>query len=182
MTDQTPESIRYDGEGFSVIGAEPGVFSPWDYGIWPESICSSNWSGYNTHYAVRDGVLYLNYLTVGHIPRRGPPPKEDPDDPLSMIEAGSPPLPLLNGVEAQEGSMGYWDYNDIDMMLDYTGTLTVANGDKPRAPNYKTWSLEALLNEPPPPSRKYLALTFEHGKLVTATPIDPPPSEDYFEL
>lgn len=183
MTDQTSNGLHYDGEGYAIMCAEPGIFSPWDHGIEPEDICTSNWAGYVCLFEVRNDHLYLNYLTVAHTPRRGPPPKEDPDNPLSMLVAGSPPLPLLNGVKAQKGSMGYWDYLDVDLKLDYTGTITVANGDEPPQTSYEPeWSFETVVNQDPPQTAQYLALTFEHGKLMTAIPVDPPPSEDYFEL
>ncbi|TCK06069.1 hypothetical protein [Marinobacterium mangrovicola] len=132
MTDQTLNGIQVNGIGYSVVSAEPGVFSPWDYGIEPESVCSSNWSGYVAGYEVVEDVLRLSSLSVGWSPPRKRPKSQQlaPDDPLRILDDWDPaPLPALNGVEPESIGGGYMHYADLAMPLDYSGRILGCSGD-----------------------------------------------------
>ncbi|WP_226661474.1 hypothetical protein [Microbulbifer aggregans] len=157
MTDQLNNGLRYNGEGYDLLAAEPGLFSPWEHDIEPEVVCTSNWAGYVAIFDIRNQRLYLDNLSVGHTPRRGPPRLQDPDDPLSFLCAGSPPLPLLNGVAAKNAGSSYWEYTDINLALDYTGRLTLSHSTDTH-------------------ERGYLQLHFQQGQLIRTTVIPKPDS------
>lgn len=135
MTDQVLDGLRVDGIGYRLIQAEPGAFSPWDYGIEPRSICSSNWAGYIAGFEVLDKQLYLSSLSVGWAPPRqntGRDPAED--DPLGLLAmCGPKELPALNGVTPEPISGSYMAYSGVELPLDYTGCLVgcAGNVDEP---------------------------------------------------
>ncbi|MDC0661406.1 hypothetical protein [Marinobacter sp. SS21] len=136
MTDQALDGIRVNGIGYDIVRANPGLFSPWDYGIEPHSLCSSNWSGYVAGFEVVGKRLCLSSLSVGWSrPRKRPADRElPPDDPLRILGELEPaPLPALNGVTPEPISGSYMLYSDVDMPLDYTGRLVGCKGD-PRWP------------------------------------------------
>lgn len=130
MTDQVSDGLRVDGVGYDIQSANPGVFSPWDYGIEPQDVCSSNWSGYIAGFEVVDKRLYLSLLSVGYSPPRKRPAERDQDD-LEVISGffDPGPPPALNGVTPEPAGGGYLYYRDVDMPLDYTGRLIGCPGD-----------------------------------------------------
>lgn len=153
MTDQSYNAIHHDGNGYLVLAAEPGLFSPWDYGIEPESVESSNWSGYEALFSVEAERLYLHSLDVGRLHRKPSQRRPDDDDPLAVLAFGEPePLPPLNGVAAENANSSYWRYDNVGLALDYSGTLVV--GNDPSA--YE-------LDEP----CETRELTFVNGKLIS---------------
>lgn len=152
MTTQETDTVCYQGQGFSVVQAEPLPFSPWQHGIEPEPICSSNGSGFVAGFAITQQQLYLSYLRVGHTPRRKAS-TQNTQDPLSLLLAGSKPLPLLNQVAAESAGMGYWHYQNLQLALSYTGTL--------------------LLQPAASPSSQWLELSFKHGQLLATKTIAP---------
>ncbi|SFN24606.1 hypothetical protein [Marinobacter pelagius] len=148
MTDQVLDSIQVFGVGYELVAEDPGVFSPWDYGIEPHSICSSNWSGYVAGFEVRDRRLYLSSLSVGWAPPKritGRDPAEN--DPLGLDQYQPQTLPELNGVAPKPISGSYMLYTGVGMPLDYTGRL-IGSGDYPD-------SLEGLME-----------FVFESGVLI----------------
>lgn len=161
MTDQVQDSVRYDGESYSLVNASPDLFSPWRHGIEPEYASTDNQAGYIAYYHIEKNTesthIQLSALMVAYTA----PTRRDlalaKDDPLSAIMFTKSPLPTLNGVSATKADSGYWFYEAIDLALDYTGTLT----------------LEASTN----PASHCLALVFEHGKLISTESI---PKPDYF--
>ncbi|WP_417531600.1 hypothetical protein [Marinobacter lipolyticus] len=128
MTDQERNSLRYKESGYDLLSANPGLFSPWDHGIEPQDVSSSNWSGYLAGFEVVSHRLYLVSLYVGYSPKpRGWTSEMKENDPLADLWGfGSvAPLPPLNGATAEDVGGGYWLYRDIGLALDYTGKLVL---------------------------------------------------------
>lgn len=162
MTDQVPtEYVRFKEEAYILLKSEQVLFSLWDHDIHPEDIDSSNWAGFVAHFDIHDRQLYLDYLTVGHTPParkrvRSSHFKELLPQEASLDELiGDYYLPALNNVEATDAGMGYWHYQNINLALDYNGTLTLT-----------TMKATADFNEQEP---YYLELAFEQGRLISAT-------------
>ncbi|AOY88284.1 hypothetical protein BKP64_08970 [Marinobacter salinus] len=159
MTDQVPtEYVHFEGEGYILLRAERGFFSPWDHDIRPDDADSSNWAGFVAHFVVHDRRLYLDYLTVGHIPatkKRSPFEGTDQLEPTLDDIIGDYVLPPLNGVEPTNAGMGYWHYQNINLALDYTGAITLGSEPTQKQPDH-------------------LELTFEQGHLVSVKTIPAP--------
>lgn len=119
MTTQMGDSLVYRGEVFDFL---EGLFSPYEHGLQPGADSSDGWRGYVAYYAVRDGRLLLTDLSLA-----------EPEQPLMLDDEGNevalpPGYPPLNGVEAVRDtslSGGSWHYHNVDLPLDYTGTLTL---------------------------------------------------------
>ncbi|WP_029652638.1 hypothetical protein [Marinobacter daepoensis] len=131
MTAQVLDGLRVDGIGYCLVQAEPGPFSPWDYGIEPNSICSSNWAGYVAGFEVLGRRLYLASLSVGWAPPRRITGRDPAgDDPLGLLAVGGPQeLPALNGVMPESSTGSYMAYSNVQLPLDYTGRLIGCMGD-----------------------------------------------------
>ena len=125
MTDQILDGLHHDGTGYNILDATPGLFSPWEHGIEPEEVSTNNYCGYIALFEIREGHIYLHHLSVGHTPARGKPPAPNSDE-LLDIPMGSAPLPELNGVRPSPASAGYFAYDNVNLPLDYTGTLTLS--------------------------------------------------------
>jgi len=148
MSDQIPDGLHKDGKGYYILNATPGLFSPWDHGIEPEEVSTNNYSGYIALFDIREGYIYLHHLSVGHTPARRKPPTTNIDD-IFDIPMGSAPLPELNGVKASRATGGYFDYESVNLPLDYTGTLTLAETE--------------LVSEQ---ERSVTIMSFKNGRLV----------------
>ncbi|KAA1172804.1 hypothetical protein FWJ25_13405 [Marinobacter salinexigens] len=166
MTDQVPtEYVRFRGESYVLLSADKALFSLWDHDIHPEDTDSSNWAGFVAHFDINDERLYLDYLTVGHTPparkriHRTWHQERSESDALMDEALGDYTLPPLNGVEATDAGMGYWHYQDINLALDYTGTLTLSPNSGANGQNY-------------------LELAFEKGRVVSCKTIAAPVSDD----
>lgn len=157
MTTQLQDSLSYQGEAFEV---REGLFSPWEHGISPGSDSSGCWRGYVAFYAIRDGLLVLTNLSLA-----------DPEQPLAFDEDGNEiqeraSYPALNGVTAIRDTAfmeGNWHYREVDLPLDYSGTLTLCR--LPRhldVPDY--W--EGLDNPDEEDFEHVLRLTLEKGRVI----------------
>ncbi len=119
MTTQLQDGLFYQDEGFDLLESP---FSPWEYGLEPGEDSSHCWRGYTANYAIQDGQLLLSYLGLA-----------EPIQYLRFDENGqeiTQPIryPPLNGVlPVRDTSFvtGSWHYHELNMPLDYTGTLTL---------------------------------------------------------
>lgn len=178
MTTQLQSGLSYQGLAFDVL---EGLFSPQQHGLFPGSDSSGCWRGWFASYAIRDGILLLACLTLA-----------EPEQFLELDEQGndiSKPARYspLNGVEAVRlrGRIdGSWEFEDVDLPLDYTGTLTLCR--LPRhtdVPEY--W--EARDNPDLDDYEHVLQLTLDKGRVIaeqivreplaTAEGNDAPPPE-----
>lgn len=157
MTTQLQDSLHYQGEAFDVL---EGLFSPWEHGFSPGSDSSACWRGYVAFYAIRDGQLLLTDLSLA-----------DPEQPLVLDEEGNERqvrvhYPALNGVDAVRDTAfveGNWHFREVDLPLDYSGTLTLCR--LPRhldVPEY--W--EGRDNPDEDDFEHVLRLTLENGRLI----------------
>lgn len=131
MTDQIcNQSLFFDGNAYELLESRPGVFSPWDYGIEPEAVESSNWSGFQVFFSVQNGQLLLDCLVVGYIPPKPVITQPDPIAELDRLLGPKQPLPALNSVQPVKMSGCYWSYDNVNLALDYTGALVVGDDNR----------------------------------------------------
>ncbi|SDW30967.1 DUF6231 family protein [Marinobacter mobilis] len=142
MTDQIcNQSLSFDGNAHNLLASQPGLFSPWDYGIEPEAVESSNWSGYQAFYTIENGQLLLECLVVGYIMPKPAITQPDHLAELDRLIGPKQPLPALNNVEPEKMSGCYWQYNNVNLALDYTGTLTIGDDHVRRELTFKEGKL-----------------------------------------
>ncbi|SFM34613.1 DUF6231 family protein [Marinobacter zhejiangensis] len=164
MTDQIcNRHLSFEGTAYELLESHPGVFSPWDYGIEPEDVETSNGSGYELYLKVEDKRLFVDCLVVGYIPPKPARLRADSTDPLDQLLGEKAPLPLLNGVRPEKLNASYWHYSDVNLALDYTGTLVAGTGKDVLELTFKAGQLVAtqaravpehapdILNDLPPP-------------------------------
>lgn len=161
MTDQVLDSILYQGKGYSLLNAEPAIFSPWDYGIKPESISSSNAAGYIACYKVTGKQLQLDTLRVAYPTSIRRKVADKAEDAWANLLAKKAPLPLLNAIAANRIGSGYWQYDAIGLALNYSGTLFLENSTESEPISIALASGETV----------YLQLIFDQGQLHSATQI-----------
>lgn len=82
MTAQISDSVRYRGKKYSIAGRNGGdLFDPADHGLKPVGRCTACWRGFVSAYAVDDGRLLLDtlsiYLNEPAPPLFGVPPRPD---------------------------------------------------------------------------------------------------------
>lgn len=163
MTDQVPtEYVRFKGKSYVLLTAEPMLFSLRDHDIHPEDTESSNWAGFVAHFDINDDHLYLDYLSVGHTPAaKKRLQRSHFEDLLSPWEAaadnsiGDYVLPPLNDVEPTDAGMGHWHYQNINLALDYSGTMILDSNQSQQQPTH-------------------LKLVFEKGHLASVKTIPVP--------
>ncbi len=173
MTTQLQDGLSYQGEVFDV---REGLFSPDEHGLHPGNDSSACWRGWQAHYEIRDGQLLLTTLLLAQ-----------PMQFLEFDDAGNeiskpPRYPALNGVEAVRlsGHMdSSWAFEDVDLPLDYSGTLTLCR--LPRhldVPDY--W--EARDNPDLDDFEHVVQLTLDKGRVtgevLVREPVDPVAEED----
>lgn len=168
MTDQVPtEYVRFRGKSYILLAADKSLFSLWDHDIHPEDTDSSNWAGFVAHFDIHDEQLYLGYLTVGHTPPRRKRIHRTWYQERSELDAlmdealGDYTLPPLNGIEATDAGMGYWHYQNINLALDYTGTITLGG-------------------ESPEEQKNHLELVLEQGRVIAWKTVPAPAPDSLF--
>ena len=66
MTSQIPDSVRYEGVEYEIVGiAGDGLFHPFDHGLAPVPLHTACWRGFICTYEVADCALLLRHLVVG---------------------------------------------------------------------------------------------------------------------
>lgn len=170
MTDQVPtQYVRFRGKSYILLTADKTLFSLWDHDIHPEDIDSSNWAGFVAHFDIRDEQLYLDYLTVGHTPPARKRVQRSLSEDRHQLDAaldeliGDYSLPPLNGVEPTDAGMGYWHYENINLALDYRGTMTLGG-------------------ESSQEQQDHLELVLEQGTVISWQGIPAPEPESFFEV
>lgn len=170
MTDQVPtQYVRFRGKSYILLTADKALFSLWDHDIHPEDTDSSNWAGFVAHFDIHDEQLYLDYLTVGHTPPARKRVQRSPSEDRHQLDAaldeliGDYYLPPLNDVAPTDAGMGYWHYENINLALDYTGTMTLGG-------------------ESSQEQQDHLELVLEQGKVISWQTIPAPEPETLFDV
>ncbi len=141
MTVQQTDPFWFEGKKYVFLGADDiyALFDPERYGLEPEYIATNCWKGFILYLAVEGRKLFLKKLEVNT--------KEQV-------------YPVINGVSAVTGDSGYHIYEDLDLPLEYTGTVVV--GEEERKPMYRFGSFIG-----PQYNKVTLDLIFDKGYLVS---------------
>jgi len=116
MTTQVSNSLTYDGQTFEIIkfsNADP--FYSLELNLNPVPASTACWRGYYYSYLVKDYRLYLNNLIVNHSDDNKTPSKTPP-----------PPINDIEAFVSSSPAIGKWQYNNIELFLDYTGKIIIA--------------------------------------------------------
>ena len=66
VTAQIPDTVLLEGRELAIAGVQgTGLFDPLDHGLAPRMIHTACWRGYLCRYAVADGELVVDQLTLG---------------------------------------------------------------------------------------------------------------------
>jgi hypothetical protein len=119
MTAQVSDIFVYNDSPFHLVAYSDGeLFFPEKYGYRPVMASTACWRGYRSEYKVEGGQLLLNQLHINH---------QETDLPVSQNKQP----PNLNGSIAsvsKESFIGRWLFEDVNLPLDYTGGVVIAQG------------------------------------------------------
>lgn len=110
MTAQVPDKYEYEGKEYSIIAMSDDIeFSPEQYGLEPQYICTACWRGYAVKYAIEDEKLLVKNL---------------------FVSDSSSGFPNINGIEAESiGDIIFSHmYRNINLQTEYTGKIVMGNG------------------------------------------------------
>ncbi|MEP4890903.1 MAG: hypothetical protein ABJV04_12810 [Aliiglaciecola sp.] len=195
MTDQTYSSIEFRNESYWLVEAVP--FSPYQYGIGSYDISTDNVLGFSGHFVVREGKLFVNYLTTTHnahhISSRNysqsdtnaeqdpnVAPTTDIDSEVETTEdlipavasKGKPvPPPKLNGKEPEKSFDNQWTYDDLNMLLNYTGELVLEAVESNDMAEQDPWSVSLETTYDLGQVKKGWTLYCQNGRVTKVTPI-----------
>lgn len=142
MTAQISDSIEYRNQTFAIAGKNgTGLFDPSEHGMNPVGICTACWRGYVCHYAVANGELQLDEISLsvddpapklfGKSPR-----KQTASDPIFSAQYShlQHPIPFTGGllladdfIEELYVHMGFhpaWKFRDVHELIFENGKLT----------------------------------------------------------
>lgn len=120
MTAQIHDRFRYQGTVYSMVGMQGlELFSPVAFGLHPARASTACWRGYQAVFAIADAQLVLATLHVSLVAF---------DEGRRRLEG-----PVIHGVEPTGPSRDHHDmfnnyYEDLNLPLDYTGSLLIADG------------------------------------------------------
>jgi hypothetical protein len=148
MTAQMSDSLTYQDRKCHIAGVNgDGLFRPEDYDLEPVATCTACWRGFVCHYALKEKTLILDGLEISLAGGgRGAGPWQGPE---------------INGVKPVGGGMFDNVYNNLDLDLDFTGGMLLAEGF--------IWGLYVHMGFHP--AWKYeevIELIIDRGKLVEA--------------
>jgi len=67
MTGQIHDMVLHNGSIFSLCGIRgDGLFDPADYGLEPSEMSTACRRGYHCLYAIKEDILYLEHVKIGH--------------------------------------------------------------------------------------------------------------------
>lgn len=113
MTAQVHDHVNWRGRSYLLVGVDGGpLFDPADHGLTElHPTTTANWRGWVAHYGIVDDRLVLRDLTdVGRF----------------LLEGET--APTFNGIEATFQGRGPLAYQGLNMPLDFTGRLLIADG------------------------------------------------------
>jgi hypothetical protein len=119
MTAQASDIVIYNGDQLHMCAYSDGEpFDPKKYGYRPVMASTACWRGYLSEYKIENKQLYLDKLHISH---------QENDLPASQNKQP----PNLNGSVAsvsKQSFIGRWLFKDVNLPLEYTGGLIVAQG------------------------------------------------------
>ena len=195
----------YQSNTFSLRGTwydivEGSAFSPFEFGIGPYSADTYTPLGFTASVGLINGQLHLLHLYTNHDPNelllvkpssqnvlpddttQGSHGKDTHfDEPLCAKKRRRIQPPLLNSVMATTASDNYWNYSNVNLPLNYTGTLVIdrmplITGDE--SEHYIRQAIKAIVDSGSHITR--WTLHFENGVLVDETAHEP--DKDLAEL
>lgn len=147
MTAQIGNSYFYNGKRYTNTNIGGDIFfEPRNYGLKPCSRCTACWSGYWYNIQITEDKIYLKDLFIGLS-------NKDEIKELNGI------LPSKNYSGEYIKSMGHYVYKDLNMPIQYTGTILLGNNFDDNYyvhMGYQCWYGYSDVKE----------FTFDNGKLV----------------
>lgn len=166
MTMQVTDDLLYEGERYVILqGPAKLGFDPADYAMWPIGLSTANRRGYWCEYAVTDGRLTLEKLSINN--RIDYYPLINGIAPV-LLEEAEAEVPDADERETADGkrrlSNKYHFYENIGLALGYSGRIVVGC-------NQQTCLYRGYLFPPAWVFGTVLELTFENGLLVDTADI-----------
>ncbi len=119
MTAQASDIVAYNDGKFNLVAYSDGEpFDPKSHGYRPVMASTACYRGYLCEYKIQSGILLLDKLRISH---------QENDLPVSQKKQP----PNLNGSAAsvsKQSFIGRWLFEDVNLALEYTGGLIVAQG------------------------------------------------------
>lgn len=120
---QVSETLIYDEKSFQIKTFSDGdPFDLQSMGLNPIPASSACWQGYSCTYEIKDYRLYLQYIIVNHSNDMKSPSKTPP-----------PPINDINSSISNYAHIGYWEYSNINLLVNYNGEILIANNLKSNA-------------------------------------------------
>ena len=137
MTDQIPNSVRFNNEIYDLCGNESSEFFDFKAtGVEVFKAFTSCWDGYFFDLSISDDELRICNLNFW---------------------SKDSHFPMINGVIPKARSEHWFEYSNINMLLDFTGTLYLGKDIEP-------WTDPFMMDY-----KELLSLEFEYGKLQSVT-------------
>lgn len=190
MSAYQTNTFKFHDSWYDLVEGSP--FSPREYGIGPYDSDTYTPLGYSASFCIVDRQLHLLHLYTNHNPddflllqqQENEEQEEasaswpDLDDSLDALLRAQPRRkvrpPEINGVDASPASSDFWNYTNVNLPINYSGTLVIdrmpiITGDE--SEHYIRQAIKDIVESGSRITR--WSLQFENGKLVAETPHDP---------
>lgn len=110
MTAQISDKYFYNGKGYSIVALSNDIgFKPEDYGLEPHTSSTACWRGYWCEYSIEKECIMLKNLFLHN-------------------KDGNYPEFEGKTVIPECGHFGHHKYEDVNLLLPYTGKVLLGNG------------------------------------------------------
>lgn len=144
MSQQITDPFIGEGENWTFLGADNvyDLFDPEAFGLKPEALHTACWKGFVVTFSVESSELFLKNL---------------------LVNTENDVYPDINGVHAEESGMSLHEYKNLNIKLNYSGTIIVGQ-------EFKEEFIGRAFTGPHSYSKTY-ELEFEEGILLDSKDI-----------
>ena len=106
MSQQVTDPFIWEGDEWTFLGADNvyDLFNPEAFGLKPEAPHTACWKGFVVTFETESSELYLKEL---------------------LVNTEDDVYPDINGIKAIDDKMSFHAYKDLDIKLNYSGTILV---------------------------------------------------------
>ncbi len=153
MTHQIHDVVHYQGDSY-ILGELAGgtLFSPQDFGLFPVASSTACWRGFRAEYNVLCGCLCLHSLNINHqsVDRDVEFESYEEMQGFTQRQRHADIPPLINGKAAeyqQNGLVGSWHYHNLDLHLNFTGSIEMVDGSIRSSAHYGGYPQTGLFDK-----------------------------------